>query len=267
MLAKDPQERGDLQDEVILEFPKPSDSKTAKLIFHSCNSPWSMSMSNRLMSLLGSRASDWLDVAGSDSTRLQRLKGYLKEQALHQFEVYVWQDNAWQSHEYVWGASPTVPQQRLLPLDISHLDEEGLRVKLRLGAGFWMLDNVMVDYSDDVRVTSTDVVISQAADHQGQDLCGVLRYDDDEFYVMPEIGDYAMLEFEEPPEAQGMARSVILKTKGYYEIHQSDGASPDIALLMDLLSKPYALNRYSLVSFQEAFGYESNVGPTGGLAR
>jgi hypothetical protein len=253
MLAKDPESEGDAREEIILEFPKPRDARSAKLVMNLCNSPWSMYMFKKYLGLLGDDRAEVLDDLDHEPGRVEMLKALIKQQGILHFEVAVWKRDEWVRQGYVTGASPVLTQERILALDLDGILAENLRVRLSMASGFWMIDDAFVDYSDNMEVSSTAITAEVAVDQNGRDVAGLLREDDDAYYKMPDVGNFALLEFAEPARRSGLTRSVALKARGYYEIHMDEEPGPDTVSLFELLSKPDGPGQYSLKTFHEIF--------------
>ncbi|MFX0198271.1 MAG: hypothetical protein ACFFCW_19300 [Candidatus Hodarchaeota archaeon] len=66
----------------------------------------------------------------------------------------------------------------------------------------------------------------------------MLAKNDNGYFVMPNIGDRAERIFDAPPLREGMARSAILKTSGYYEIHFQAQGEPQVELPERIHTEP-----------------------------
>jgi hypothetical protein len=99
-------------------------------------------------------------------------------------------------------------------------------------------------------MTRTTVSLLQAEDQDALDVTAALRADDGDYYDQHHIGNSAMLRFPNPPQAQGMSRTVYLHAKGYYDVVRDFTGEPDIALLQGF-REPGAFPRYSRELFTE----------------
>ena len=66
---------------------------------------------------------------------------------------------------------------------------------------------------------------------------------------VPDIGDEASLTFTAPPLKTGMARTVLLKASGYYDIHLDSQGAPQAGLLGRFREHPEAAIEYSLQEY------------------
>jgi hypothetical protein len=73
---------------------------------------------------------------------------------------------------------------------------------------------------------------------------------DDAYYVMPEIGNEATVNFLEPPAVSGKARTIFLHSRGWYRLHMADDVKPDVEQLQLVSDVPgavlaFAADKYS----------------------
>jgi len=195
--------------ELILEFPKPQNAKRAKLAMNVSNTLWSSSASAKFLQSFGN------SYPVMSAVRSWARKGFIR------FEVQAWENGKWTAKGWIRGASPHLPKDQVLVLDVSAIAGQSLKLRLMLAASFWRIDSAIVDYSEDTPIRVTELEASEAVNHEGQDIREALRADDDNFYVT-EKGDSAMITFDEPPAVGNMARSFILKATGCYKIHPSN---------------------------------------------
>ena len=147
-----------------------------------------------------------------NAVRSQARKGYIR------FDVQVCTGDGWTTRGVVRGANPRLPREEVVVLDVGDVPGDRLQLRLPLVAGYWKIGNVRVDYSPDLPIAVVEVKPSEARDRQGRDVLPLLQADDNSYYVT-EKGDEATISFPEPPAAPGVARSFILRARGYYTIH------------------------------------------------
>ncbi len=195
--------------ELILEFPKPQNAKRAKLVMNVSNTLWSSSASANFLQSFGN------SYPVMSAVRSWARKGFIR------FEVQAWENGKWTTKGWIRGASPHLPKDQVLVLDVSAIAGQSLKLRLMPAAGFWRINSAIVDYGEDVPIRVIELEAAEAVNHKGQDIRQVLRADDDIFYVT-QNGDHAIITFDEPPPVPNMARSFVLKATGCYKIHTSD---------------------------------------------
>jgi len=195
--------------ELILEFPKPQNAKRAKLVMNVSNTLWSSSASAMFLQSFGN------SYPVMSAVRSWARKGFIR------FEVQAWENGKWTTKGWIRGASPHLPKDQVLVLDVSAIAGQSLKLRLIPSAGFWRINSAIAYYGEDVPIRVIELEAAAAVSHEGQDIREVIRADDDNFYVT-EKGDHAIITFNEPPPVPNTTRSFVLKATGCYKIHASD---------------------------------------------
>jgi hypothetical protein len=238
MEDKNPERVEDLRDELVFEFPKPEGARMAKLLINGCNTLWGSKVIKRYLELHGKDVPSWYkEVNNHGPAYFKMLNMHVREE-LYSLQVSVETEKGWESKGLVIGGGPFVSENKLCLLDIRHVSGDTLRVKLKPPSTFWMINYIAVDYSEDVPLQVREISPTQAVDHSGKDIREMLAKNDNNYFVMPRIGDRAELIFDAPPFREGMARSVILKASGYYEIHLQAQGEPQVELLERIHTEP-----------------------------
>ena len=175
-----------------------------------CNTPWASSNSAGVLRLFGAC------YPLMSAARSQARKGYIR------FDVLVQSGDRWATRGVVRGASPRLPRDEVVVLDVSDVPGDRLRLRLPLAAGYWRIGNVRIDYSCDLPVKVFEIEPSEAVDRQGRDILDLLRADDDLDYVT-ETGDEATVSFPEPPQRPAPPAPSSLEPAGTTQFTDSDG--------------------------------------------
>jgi hypothetical protein len=238
MEVKNPESEKDLRDELYFEFPKPEGAREAKLLFNGCNTLWGSQVLKRYLDLYGKDVHSWYEeVKNHGPAYFKMLNMHVREE-LYSLQIRVETEKGWQSKGLVIGGGPFVSENKVCLLDIRDVPGDTLRVKLTPPSTFWMINHMAVDYSVDVPVHVREISPVQAVDHNGKDIREMLAKNDNDYFVMPDIGDRAELFFDAPPLREGLARSIILKASGYYEIHLQAQGDPQVELLERIHTEP-----------------------------
>ena len=242
-----PQKKEDLRDELIFEFPKPVNADKGRLIFNGCNTLFGSYALKLFLDLYGNKVQDWYKEMNSFGPAFFRTWNLREE--VHTLWVRVETETGWKTKAMLLGGGPFVSEDKLYTLDLSDVPGDTLKIKLTPPAAFWMINYLAVDYGENVPLTVREIAASEAKDHRGQDVSKILAKNDNNFLIMPEIGDSAELVFEAPPRAEGMERSVILKAGGYYDIHLQEKGEPQFDILEKFNSTPGFVVRYFLEKY------------------
>jgi hypothetical protein len=131
-------------------------------------------------------------------------------------------------------------------VDLSGVTGETVRLRLDSTPGFWTVDSVAADFGGQGELRVTEVPPVSARAHDGADLRQALRRADGDRYVMRDRQQWADLSFVAPPPVPGRARSVLLRTSGYYVPHVWSDRPPQTARIAALLDEPGAFGRFAV---------------------
>lgn len=247
--GRDPEDKSQARDGLLVEFARPVGAQAAKLLCNLQNTLWASYLQGQLLALQGRELAQWYaQLNDSPAARAALLQAMVREGMLR---VHVWNGLAWQEAGFFWEVGPSVPKDQALWLDLSHVPEEVVRIKLESTAGFWMINNIAIDYSPDAEVIVTALLPERARDHRGRDQRAALAHNDGQYYAMPTTQDWAELTFAAPPLRTGYARSVVLQSSGYYEIHVRAAGEPQHELVQQLMTEPGAYGQYTLRVLQQ----------------
>lgn len=242
--GRNPEDKSQARDGLLLEFPRPAGTNAAKLCCNLQNTLWASYLQGQLLALHGRELPAWYArMNSSPEARAALFQAMVREGMLR---VQVGNGQNWQEAGFFWEVGPSVPKDQVLWLDLSNLPGETLQVKLESTAGFWMINSVAIDYSPEAELIVTELLPQQARDQLGQDQREILTNNDGRYYVMPAVKDWAELVFAVPPARPGYQRSILLKSSGYYEIHVTAAGEPQRELVAKLMTEPGAYGQYTL---------------------
>ena len=234
-------------DGVVLSFPRPDNADTAKLILRAKNSMWLDYAYSHFLDRFGDVYTVWYEE--QKKAPVSEMEQWQREQGIV-LSVYVERHGEWEYADSFNVIGPKAGKDVVLPVDLTGVDAGRVRVKLEGGILFWEIDYAAMDFTPDEPVVQKRVQLESAVDQHGEDVANRLLTDDGLYYDQPRIGDEAVLSFVVPLEAPGLERTVILHTKGYYEIIKDPSGKPDMAFLYSM-EEPGAFTRYSKEYFQE----------------
>ncbi|MFC1563615.1 hypothetical protein ACFL6G_01705 [candidate division KSB1 bacterium] len=248
--TKDPDNSSDLRDTLLFTFPKPDDAKNAKLVVNSGSALWGSSMPKKLLELMGTYSEEWkeslLTKVGRDSLTL-----WQRREGVYRLQVKVWSNNTWTTRGEIKGEGPFKVEDRIVPLDLSGVEGDNVKILLAPPSGFWLINSLALDYSQDIPVEINEISAKTMVGHSGADLRDILESTDGSYYITPEIGQTAELTFPVPELKQGYERTVFAKVSGYYDIHFDATNPPDIVQLLKILSEPGYFVRYALKDYHK----------------
>ena len=246
-----PDATGSLEGDIIMTFPKPADAKQVKLIANAATGLWGSYMIKKMVELRGREVGRFYTAVNhSQSVRKSLYDWELREQ-LYQLKVYVEEPTGWEVRGVLPGTGPFISKDRILPLDVSRVKGDQLRIRIHPPAGFWALNSFAADYTPDQPVSVQTVRPSSAQDLQGKSVLADLVSVDGRYLAMPDIGDTADVTFVAPPAKAGSERAVFLHSRGYYKLHIAGTGEPDKKTLAAFEKVPGSAARFAATQFSQ----------------
>ncbi len=221
--SSEPKQDYGLTDCVILEFPNPQTSDTAKLVIKAKNSPVLDYMIGKFQNQFGDAWHKW-DKKQRNASGVQ-LKNWMLNQNIP-LSVYVERSGQWHKADYFEVAGPMIMKEDIRALALDGTESNPLKVKLEYGNYFWEIDFAGVDYSINLPVKKERVTISSAIDEKGRDVTKRLSRDDRKYYIQPNVGNNAIIAFK-LPENSDECRTIYLHSKGWYQVLRNPTGKPD----------------------------------------
>jgi hypothetical protein len=242
--GRDPDDPRHLRDGLVLEFPGAAGLARADLLVRVRNTPFGDWLQKRLVELPGTALDRWYEELDRSAEARGRLQKAMIREGMIRVEVLA--RDGWRDSGFVWEVGPLVWKDVVVPLDLSGVDGERVRVRLSATAGLWLVDQAALEPGS-VRVEADAELLPESArDETGTDVLPLLLKADGRRYVMPDRQNRADLRFPAPPRRAGWDRSVLLKSTGYYLIHVTPRGEPRFELMERLVNEPGAYGRFAL---------------------
>jgi hypothetical protein len=240
--SRDPIAPADVRDGLELAFPRHG-ATAARLVVDAQNTPWVPVMLTAFVTMHGRSTQAWYDSLDSDPAQLASFGAMMAREGF--LQVSVWSGDRWLPAGAIGAPGPELAKREVLPLDLSGVTGDTVRVRLESAPAFWWIDHVALDPSDERPVQARAIPPTTATDGQGRDLLPLLARVDQRYYVI-ETGEGAELQFDVPPVPAGRVRSYLVRSTGWYRIRAAAEGEAEVALLDKLLLKPGAGSRLSV---------------------
>jgi hypothetical protein len=232
-------------EEIFLKFVRPPETSSAKLIIRAKNSFWLDLLFTRFHGLFGEKYN--LFSEKQESATEDQLKKFLLDQKIP-LSVYLEKNGNWEFADYFNIAGPMAFRDDILPIDLSGITSDTIKIKLETGFLFWELDYAAVDFSKNEFVITSNLIPGTAVDKNGDDVSDLLKSKDEKYMVLNQIGDEVLLSFNEPEKIK-TARTLFLKTSGYYKILRDQTGSADKKTLKSF-RKPNRFPEFSKETYE-----------------
>jgi hypothetical protein len=236
-------------DGMIITFDRPVDKDTGKLVIKGKNSFWLDYIHGQFSELFGDRLETWKEEQKDKSP--EKMIEWSLDQGIP-LSVYLETDEGWEFVDYYNVVGPLAAKEDVLEIDLTSAKNDKVNIKLEFGFLFWEIDYAAMDFTPNLTTSNYTVPVTSAMNQNSIDVSYELRYDDDQYYHQPHIGDQALLTFDVPEQIEGTKRSVILHSKGHYEILKDAEGEPDLAYL-NSFRKPGAFSKFSKERFMQFY--------------
>ncbi|WP_297098711.1 hypothetical protein [uncultured Draconibacterium sp.] len=216
-----------LTDGMILEFPKPENATTAKVMIRAKNSFVLDYMINQFYDQFGDLYKRWS--RKQQKAPEEQLRQWTADQNIP-LSLSVERNGEWETVDYYNVIGPMAFKEDILSFPLTGTESNPVKIKLEAGNFFWDIDYVGIDYSADRELDYTVVSATSAVDQSGKDIKKKILADDGRYYDQPKVGNYAKLSFDLPANLEE-SRSVFLHSKGWYHILRDTEGTPDIEYL------------------------------------
>ena len=221
-------------NEVILNFDNPGQAKQAKLILRAKNSRWMDHTFKEFLTLFGDYYKEFSEYQKEQAAH-ERIT-WMKEQGVL-LNVYLDKGRGWEYYDYFNVVGSTAYRDLAMKLNLADMENEVVRVKLQSGFNFWELDYVAIDFGHNVEVLETTLQALVAQDQHQKDYRNALSKSDKEYVAEMVKGDELFLEYEKPVVQEGLKTTVILHSKGYYELDYEFHGKADLVYLRKFKKK------------------------------
>lgn len=228
-----------LKDGVILTFPGQGDTKTACVAVHAKNSILLDYMLGQFYDMFGNVYKGFAKKQEKSSPA--EMQKWSLDQGIP-LSLYVERDGKWDFVDYYNIAGPMKFKDDVLSVPLNGKEANPLKVKLEFGNFLWEIDNASIDYSLEQKVTYVTIPAKTAIDEDQKDVAGLLSKDDSKYLTQPEMDNKTVVTFD-LPKPNDLSRTVILHSKGWYEILLSPIGKPDINKLKSF-RQPGQFNRF-----------------------
>jgi hypothetical protein len=202
---------GEYRDTLDLILPRTGHMKEGSLVVHAINTHLSEAAFETLFGSLGDESLPYLYRMEHDSGTVALLKGWIEECALH---VDVWDGASWKSAGVIPPEANEVPFTRIVRIPGPEKSRDSVRIRLRVLADTWEIDDVEVDWSPALPLEE-HVLPLLSARHSTRGSMELSLRSSDSDYAMLLPGEFIDMTFRPPEPRGGYAMTYACHASGY----------------------------------------------------
>jgi hypothetical protein len=241
---------------ITMIFPKPQNIKKANLVFNGGTALWGSNMIRKMLELRGDSLDSWYWDINNKGIEYNKLLHFTFREELYVLKIHIKNNNQWTEAGFLSGGGPLITEDRIIPLDLSKIEGEDLVIRIEPPPGFWQIDYIAMDYESTPVQSNFILPLTNATDHNDQNITESLAQADDVYYKMPEVGDWFKSDFSAPDRLPDMDRSVFLEIKGFYELHIDKTQPEQTDLIESLMNTPGEIVKYSIERYYEWYNQQ-----------
>ncbi len=230
---------------LTLSFQKPKTATSGKLILNAKNSFWLDYVYGKFNEQFGIYHNSFAEKQKKESAK--KLNQWSFEEAIP-LSVYVETTSGWEFVDYFNSVGPLATRDLVMPIDLSKVKGDNVKIKLRCGFMFWEVDYAAMDFTENIPVETTTLFAVSAIDEKGKDVSLLLEKGDDQYLIQPNIGNVVTLKFEIFAPKENSKHTTFLYSKGYYEYIRDYKNWPSITKLQSFKKRgaftQFAKERY-----------------------
>lgn len=113
-----PDAGGNLQNDIVMTFPKPAGAAQAKLVANVATGLWGSYMIKKMVELRGRDVDAWYTLMENQTARDALFAWDLQEE-LYALKIYVEEPTGWEVRGVLPGMGPFISKDRVVPLDVT----------------------------------------------------------------------------------------------------------------------------------------------------
>lgn len=240
---------------IEMEFNRPETSMSAKLFLTLKNSMWLDYVFGKFNQQFGSYypkfQKDQQAVSSEKSTK------WIQEQNIP-LSVYLKTKAGWELIERINTIGPMSSRDIAVPIDLSKVAGNEVRIKLETGFMFWEVDYAGIDYSENKILNIKYINPHEALDDKGENVTKLLSAIDKNYFIQSNIGDEVVVNFKIREPDQDLTSTYFLKNRGYYNYIRNYEGEPNFQKLK-LFREAGAFTDFSMYEYEALMDYESQI--------
>lgn len=207
-----------IRDTITFVFAKPASATRMKLVARVATASWGSHQIRSLLSRMAGERQLWHRQVDASPATADTVRQWAIREGLYGLAIEVREAHGWRVGGILPGGGPFIAEDRVVPLDVSRVPGDEVTIRIRPARGFWAFDWFAADFSSDPGFRVDTLPLLEARDPRLGDVTAELRTTDSVEHPLPATGDRAYLRFRAPEPKPGMTRTVLLHSRGWYNL-------------------------------------------------
>lgn len=240
----------DTRNHITLEFPRPEVSEDLYLVSNVGTGQWGSHMIRVMLGMRGNTIDEFYTKINTIPEYQDQLRQWNEREELFLLGVEVEVGDHWEERATLHGGGPFVSENRALPLDLTGVTGDTIRLRVHPPIGFWRFNSFHLAWGE----TAASVVkadLMSAVNEKGLDVSSLLEAEDQVYLDFPTTQEYAEIVFAAPTLDPEKDRTVFAVTSGWYGIHLYNDGPPEAESLMRLTYEPGYVVRRAMIEYRQ----------------
>ena len=237
--------------ELTFTFPKPNNKTKAKLIANIGTSLWGSRMIREMLQLYGSGVDDYYKKIDEQESDYNQMMKFIETEELYKLKYYTKNGDDWVFQGFINGGGPLISETRIYDLDLSNIKGDSVTIKINPPFGYWTVDYLAIQYDEYTNPKIEFMHLETAPNQDGIDIKETVRIKDNNYCIMPMVGDYLEATYKEGESNSDFKTTYYLKSSGYYEIHLNKSLPIQFLTLSKFVTDPGFIIKYSNERYRE----------------
>ena len=204
-----------------------------------------------MLQLYGSSVDDYYKKIDEQESDYKQMMKFIEDEELYKLKYYTKNDDNWVLQGFINGGGPLISETRVYDLDLSNIKGDSVTIKINPPYGYWTVDYLAIQYDVYTTPNIEYMDLETAPNQDGIDIKETVKIKDNNYCIMPMVGDYFEAEYKEAESNSKFKTTYYLKSSGYYEIHLNKSLPFQFMTLSKFITEPGFIIKYSNERYRE----------------